>query len=45
MLTFLLQSEKVSFKGNIYDLSVDYDAIDKSEISINKYLMVENNIK
>ena len=25
--------EEVSFEGNVYDFLVDYDAIDKSEIS------------
>ena len=38
--------EEVSFKRNIYDFSVDYDAIDKSDtLSIHKYLMAKNNIK
>ena len=37
---------EVSFKGNLYDFRVDYDAIDKSDISnIHKYLMANNNIK
>ena len=32
-------------KGNVYDFSVDYNAIDKSDIlNIHKYLMVKNNI-
>ena len=36
-----VESEKVSFKGNIYGFSIDYDAIDKSEVlNIHKYLMV-----
>ena len=36
-----VESEEVSFKGNIYDFSIDYDVIDKSEIlNIHKYLMV-----
>ena len=31
---------------NVYNFSVDYDAIDKSDIlNIHKYLMVKNNIK
>ena len=39
-------TRKVSLKGIIYDLSVDYNAIDKSGILNNhKCLMVENNIK
>ena len=34
--------EEVSFKGNVYDFLVDYDAIDKSDISnIHRYLMVK----
>ena len=38
--------EEVSFKGNLCDILVDYDAIEKYEIlNINKYLTVENNIK
>ena len=37
--------KQVSFKGIVYDFSVDYNAIDKSDIfSIRKYLMVKNNI-
>ena len=36
-----VESEEVSFKGNIYDFSIDYNAIDKSQIlNIHKYLMV-----
>ena len=35
-----------SFKGNVHDLSVDYNAIDKSDIlNIHRYLMVKKNIK
>ena len=38
--------EEVSLKGNIYDFSVDYDAIEKSHIlNIHKYLMFTNNLK
>ena len=38
--------EEVSFKGNVYDFSVDYNATGKSNIlNIHKYLMVMNNIK
>ena len=34
--------EEVSFKGNVYDFLVDYDAVDKSEISnIHRYLVVK----
>ena len=40
------ESREVSFKGNVYDFSVDYNAIDKSDIlNIHKYLLVRNNIK
>ena len=37
--------EEVYFKGNVYDFSVDYDAIDKSNVlNIHKYLMIKNSI-
>ena len=40
-----VDSEEASLKGNMYDISVDYDAIDKSDIlNIHKYLMAKNNI-
>ena len=40
-----VKSEDVSFIGNLYDFSVDYDVIDKCNISnIHKYLMIENSI-
>ena len=40
------ESKEVSFKGNVYDLSVDYDTIDKSKTSnIYNYSMVKSNIK
>ena len=39
-------SEEVSLKGNMYDFSVDYCSIDKSDIlNIQKYLMTKNKIK
>ena len=39
-------STEVSLKGNGYDVSVDYSAVDKSNIvNIHKYLMVTNYIK
>ena len=39
-------AEEVSLKENAYDFSVDFDAIDKSDIlDIHKYLMVKNIIK
>ena len=41
-----VDAEEVSLKGNVYDLSVDYNTIDKSDIlNIHKHLMVKNNIK
>ena len=41
-----VNSEKVSLKGNVYDLSVDYDTIDNSDIlNIHKNLMTKHNIK
>ena len=40
------ESTEVSLDGNMYDFSVDYNSIDKSEIlNINRYLMTKNNIK
>ena len=40
-----VDSEEVSFKGNVYDFSVDYGAIDKSNIlNIHKYLTIKNSI-
>ena len=40
------ESKEVSFKGYVYDFSVDYSAFDKSDIlNIHKYLMVKDNIK
>ena len=37
---------KVSFNEKVYDFSVDYYSIDKSDIlNIHKYLMTKNNIK
>ena len=39
-------SREVSLNGNVYDFSVDYNSIDKSDIlNIHKYLMTNNNIK
>ena len=41
-----VNSEKVSLKGNVYDLSVDYNTIDNSDIlNIRKNLMTKHNIK
>ena len=40
------ESDEILFKGIIYDILVDYDAIYKSDIlDIYKYLMVKNDIK
>ena len=40
------ESREVSLNGNLYDFSVDYNSIDKSDIlNIHKYLMTKNNIK
>ena len=40
-----VDSQELSLKGNVYDFSVDYGAIDKSIIlNIHKYLMIKNNI-
>ena len=40
-----VDSKEISFKVNVYDFSVDYDAIDESSIlNIHKYLMNKNNI-
>ena len=40
------ESREVSLKENVYDFSVYYNAIDKSDIlNIHKYLMVKINIK
>ena len=40
------ESKELSFKGNVYNFSVDYDAIHNSDIlDIHKYLMIKNNIK
>ena len=40
------ESREVSLKGNVYDFSIDYNAVDKSDIlNIHKYLFVKNNIK
>ena len=38
-------SREVSLNGNVYDFSVDYNSIDKSDIlNIHKYLMIKNDI-
>ena len=40
------ESREVSLNENVYNFSVDYNSIDKSDIlNIQKYLMTKNNIK
>ena len=40
------ESREVSLNGNVYDFSIAYNSIDKSDIlTIQKYLMTKNNIK
>ena len=40
------ESREVFFNGNVYDFSVDYNSIDKSDIlNIHQYLMTKSNIK
>ena len=40
------EPRKASLNGNLYDFSVDYYSIDKSNIlNIHKYLMTNSNIK
>ena len=40
------ESREVSLNGNVYDVSVDYNSIDKSDtLNIHKYFMTKNNIK
>ena len=39
------ESREVSLNGNVYDFSVDYNSIDKSDIlNIHKYLITKDNI-
>ena len=43
---FSNKSKEVSLNGNVYDFSVDYNSIDKSDIiNIHMYLMIKNDIK
>ena len=43
---FNATAREVSLNGNVYDFSVNYNSIDKSDIfNIYKHLMTENNIK
>ena len=40
------ESREVSLNENVYDFSVDYNSINKSDtLNICKYLMIKNNIK
>ena len=40
------ESREVSLNENVYDFSVDYNSIDKSDIlNIHKYLMIKNDMK
>ena len=40
------ESREVSLNGNVYNFSVDYNSIDKSDIlKIRQYLMTKNNRK
>ena len=40
------ESREVSLNGNVYDFSVDYNSVDKSDIlNIHKYLIKKNNVK
>ena len=42
----LLNQKKISLKGNVYNISINYNAIVKADIlNTHKYLMVNNNIK
>ena len=42
----LLSLEKYVLKKNVYDFSVNYNCVDKSDIlNIHKYLMTKHNIK
>ena len=43
---FSTTESRMSLNGNVYDFSVDYNFIKKSEIlNIHKHLMTKNNIK
>ena len=40
------ESTEASLNGNVYDITVDFNSIDRSDIlNIHKYLMAKNNIK
>ena len=41
-----IESREVSLNRNVYDFSVDYNSIDKSDLlNIHKYLLTKNDIK
>ena len=41
-----VNAKEISLKGNVYEILVDWDVIDKSDIlNIRRYLMVKNNLK
>ena len=40
-----LESREESLKGTVFDISIDCNAIGISDINIQMYLMVKNNIK
>ena len=41
----LLGSDRYLWEENVYDISVDYNVIDKSDtLGIHKHLMIKNNI-
>ena len=43
---YATESREVSLNGNVYDFSVDYNSIDKSDIlNIHMYLLTKNNVK
>ena len=40
------ESRDVSLNGNVYDVSVDYNSFDKSDLlNIHKYLLTKSNLK
>ena len=43
---YFIEPIELSFQGNVYSISVDYNAIDKSDVlNSHKYIIVKNNIK
>ena len=46
LLVDKLESREVSLNGTVYDFSVHYNSIDKSDIlNIQKHLITKNNVK